>query len=95
MNSSTKILSALALGGLLAGTALAGPGDAHSRSASLATQDNPVTIGLFRSNNVSSTKTDCLGMTKQTKLLPNANPKARGLQEVVVGYRCKGMADAG
>ena len=95
MKASTRILSTLAIGGLLAGTAMAGPGDAHSRSAALPNGESPVTIGLFRSADMSTTKMDCLGMTKQTKLVPNANPKARGLQKVVVGYRCEGMANAG
>ena len=95
MKASTRILSALAIGGLLVGTALAGPGDANSRYAALADRDDPVTIGLFHSGDMRTPEMNCLGMTKQTKLIPNPNPKVRGLKEVVVGYRCEGMANAG
>jgi hypothetical protein len=76
-----KVLITLAVGGISAGTALAGPGDAYLgfpaasfAKASAEKKTESVTIALFRPG-VTSPKTE-------RTLIFNANPKMLGVVEV-------------
>jgi len=92
MNSPIKILSALALGGLLVGTAVAGPGDAYAAYGTLNKTSNPVSIALYRSNDsTSASMANCPNMTERTKLIPSGNSKSPAPQKVVLGTKCEGM----
>lgn len=81
MNSPTKTLSALALGGLLAGTAIAGPGDAYTRFALPKQSTNPVSIALYQSDSQQPMRvmTETSTPAMQTKLIYTGNPKNTGL----------------
>jgi len=85
-----KSLSILALWGIFAGTALAGPGDAYlgfpaasfaKAGAEKKTED--VTIALFRSG-----VTSAGAKAKVSKIfIPSGNPKMPGVVQVVRGSR--------
>ncbi|CAN5750344.1 hypothetical protein BH09VER1_BH09VER1_12020 [soil metagenome] len=87
MNSTIKTLSAFAIGGLIAGTAFAGPGDAYGAGFASRVPDKakPVSIALFRSN-----AANCPMVKEQSKLIPNANSKTPGFTKVVTGYTHEG-----
>lgn len=87
MNSPIKTLSALAIGGFLAGSAFAGPGDAHPSFAYLqaTNKGNAPTIALFRSGTLAGTAANCPMIQEQSKLIPNASVKTPGLTKVVTG----------
>lgn len=84
MKSLIKTLSILAIGGLVAGTAVAGPGDAHPSFAYLPAKavkkTETVTIALFRAPVGEKAAV-------ATKLLPSANPKIQGARTVQVTGR--------
>lgn len=81
MKSLIKALSVLAIGGLLAGTAVAGPGDAHPSFAyQPVKKTETVTIALFRAPAGEKT-------TVVTKQLPSANPKIQTVRTVQVTGR--------
>lgn len=64
-----KSLSVVALGGLFAGTAVAGPGDAYASFGSQPTQKTgAVQVALFRPSAKSQANVE-------TKVVPSANPK--------------------
>jgi hypothetical protein len=90
MNSPFKILSTLAIGGFLAGTAFAGPGDAHPPFAYLqgANTNAPTTIALLRST--SDQAANCPMIKEQSKTLPTVNPKVSGATTVVTGAKHEG-----
>ena len=87
MKLLTKSLSILAIGGIFAGTALAGPGDAygsHAASvgkASAKKKAKYVTIALFRPR---ITPAGEKAKAKKT-LIPSGNPKGRGVVQVAPG----------
>lgn len=68
MKTLITTLSILTIGGFAAGSAIAGPGDAHPSFASQPAQQKTVQIALFRSSSGERTKVE-------TKRLPSANPK--------------------
>ena len=90
MKLLTKSLSILAIGGILAGTALAGPGDAYLgypavsfAKASAEKKTEYVTIALFRTG-----VTSAGAKAKAEKILiPSGNPKMPGVVQVVRGSR--------
>ncbi|OJU98646.1 MAG: hypothetical protein BGO12_19885 [Verrucomicrobia bacterium 61-8] len=82
MKSLVKTLSILAVGGLAAGTAVAGPGDAHPSFAYQPfKKTESVQIALFRAGSGASTE------TKTMKTVPNANPKVHQARTVQVTGR--------
>jgi len=69
MNPLIKTLSAVALGGLFAGTAIAGPGDAYASFGTQPTKNNgAVQVALFRPSAKNQANVE-------TKIIPSANPK--------------------
>lgn len=81
MNPLIKSLSVLALGGLFAGTAVAGPGDAHASFGTQATQKTgEVQVAVFRTPAKSNTVTE-------TKIVPSANSKTGALTTIQVTSR--------
>ena len=86
MNS--KILSALAIGGLLIGLALAGPGDAYRPFGYQPANKNTVGIALFKSSKTAN----CPMIKEQSKTLPAVNPKNASPIKVVTGYKHEGCA---
>jgi hypothetical protein len=93
MNSPIKTLSALVIGGFLAGTAIAGPGDAYGAgfaSRTLTNNTNPVGIALFRSSTLAGNAANCPMTQENSKLIPNANSKTPGFTKVVTGYSYPG-----
>jgi hypothetical protein len=83
MNS--KILSALAIGGLLVGSALAGPGDAHPPFAYQPPKNNTVGIALFKSPKAAN----CPMIQEQSKTLPSVSPRNPSVT-TVTGYKHEG-----
>jgi hypothetical protein len=85
MNSPIKILSALTIGGFLAGSAFAGPGDAHPPFSYLQTPTTkPVTVALFRSG---SDVAQCPMAVEQTKWIFAGGPRNPSPIQVVTGYK--------
>ncbi|CAN5749721.1 hypothetical protein BH09VER1_BH09VER1_11940 [soil metagenome] len=84
MKPLIKTLSILAIGGLAAGSAFAGPGDAHPSFAYHPVKKNTETvqIALFRSSAGGNSKVE-------TKRLPSVNPKVNGFTTVTVTSRSK------
>jgi len=90
MKPLIKSLSILAIGGIFAGTALAGPGDAYLgfpaasfAKASAEKKKEYVTIALFRPG-----VTPARAKARVTKILiPSANPKMPGVVQIVTGPR--------
>ncbi len=82
MKSPIKTLSILAIGGFAAGSAVAGPGDAHPSFGYQPAKQKTETvqIALFRSSAGESTKVE-------TKRLPSANPKIHTARTVQVTGR--------
>jgi hypothetical protein len=76
----TKSLSVLAIGGILTGTAFAGPNDAYTGPVAGRTPINPnyVTIALFRTG---VTSAGAKAKAEKTGI-PSANPKMRGVVAV-------------
>lgn len=84
---NTHILSALAISGLLAGSALAGPGDAHSPFA-YHPAGNAAGIALFKGSKAAN----CPMIKEQAKILPSASAKNPSVTKVVTGYMHEGCA---
>jgi hypothetical protein len=92
MNSPIKILSALAIGGFLAGSAFAGPGDAHPPFAYLQAQNTkPVTIALFKSGTGAA---QCPMAKEQSKVISTGSPRNTSPTTVVTGYKHEGCTMA-
>lgn len=91
MNSPIKTLSALVIGGFLAGTAVAGPGDAYGAgfaSRALFTNSKSVSIGLFHAKrHVSSDARAAASSSKNIVSVPNVNPKVAGGIPTATGYK--------
>lgn len=81
MKTLLKTLGILALGGLIAGTAVAGPGDAHPAFAYQPVKKaETVQIALFRTTADKQT-------TVETRSIPSANPKIQAARTVQVTGR--------
>jgi hypothetical protein len=82
MKSLIKSLAVLAIGGgIFAGSAVAGPGDAHPSFAYQPFKKaEPVQIALFRAPAGNATKVE-------VKQLPNPNPKIQSVRTVQVTGR--------
>jgi len=81
MNPLIKSLSVVALGGIFAGSAIAGPGDAHASFGTQPTQNTgQVQVALFRA----SAKKQ---VNVETKVVPAANPKTGALTTIQVTGR--------
>lgn len=94
MNSPIKTLSALAIGGFLASSAFAGPGDAHPPFAYLQAQNTrPVTVALFKSG---AGAAQCPMAQAQAKVVSTGSPRNTSPTKVVTGYKHEGctMTDA-
>ena len=85
VNSLTKSLSVLAIGGISAGTAFAGPNDIYAGPVAGRTPINPnyVTIALFRTG----AKADGSKAKADKPLIPSANPKMLGVTQKVTGSK--------
>ncbi len=94
MKSPIKILSALALGTIITGMAIAGPstGALNAQYASPSTQNtNPVGIALFRGNGPTlANAANCPMIQEQSKVIPTGNPKNLGVTTIVTGYKFPG-----
>jgi hypothetical protein len=87
MNTSLKTLSALTIGGLLAGSAFAGPGDAHPPFAYLQAQNSKATtVALFKSPGAAQ----CPMATAQSKQVSSGSPRNTAPATVVTGYKHEG-----
>lgn len=81
MKTLIKSLAVLAIGGLVAGSAVAGPGDAHPSFAYQPVKKaESVQIALFRAPAAKETKVEA-------KLLPSVNPKIQTARTVQVTGR--------
>ncbi|MBN8707948.1 MAG: hypothetical protein BGO12_12935 [Verrucomicrobia bacterium 61-8] len=81
MKPLIKSLAVLAIGGIFAGSAVAGPGDAHPSFAyQPAKKTESVQIALFRAPAAKETKVE-------VRQLPNPNPKIQSARTVQVTGR--------
>jgi hypothetical protein len=94
MNSSIKILGALALGGFLSGSAFAGPAGAYSNGgfasqvANSTPQPQVTLIALFRSGTQDTG--NCPMIKAQTTQVNTGAAKGQGATTVVTGYKHEG-----
>ncbi len=92
MNSPIKkTLSAIAVGGLLAGSAFAGPGDAYGAgfTGRVVGDTKPVSIALFKGSGLANAK-NCPMIKEDARWIPTGNPKNPAVTKVVVGYKHEG-----
>jgi len=92
MNSPIKTLSALVIGGFLAGSAFAGPGDAYGAgfASRAVVNTKPVGIALFKGGVGLANTANCPMIKEQSKWIPTGNPKSPGVTKVVTGYKHEG-----
>lgn len=94
MNSLTKTLSALAISGLLAGTAFAGPNAAYAGFTPPVDTKKSVGIALFRSDLTPASTSNCPMIKERVSLVPAGNPKNVGVNKIVTGYSYDGCVGA-
>jgi hypothetical protein len=88
MNFPIKTISALAIGGFVTGTALAGPNDAYAAGFASRPlyETKPVGIALFRSTRLTSDFPNRIVVKEESKLVPTGQPKNPGMMELDTGY---------
>lgn len=99
MNPLIKSLSVLAIGGIIAGTALAGPGDAYAgysgrTAALLSTVSRSPTVAVWTTRGLSLGDATCPMMKLKTTFIPSGNPKSPGVVRRVTGYTAEGCVGA-
>jgi hypothetical protein len=99
MNLLIRSLSVLAIGGIFAGTALAGPGDAYAvyfgRTAALTgTLSRAPTVAIWTTRGLSFGQATCPMMKLKTTFIPSGNPKNPGVVERVTGHTAEGCVGA-
>jgi hypothetical protein len=91
MNPLIKSLSVLAIGGIFAGTALAGPGDAYAgysgrTATSTGAHSRAPTVAIWTTRGLSLGETTCPMMKLKTTFIPSGNPKYPGVVRRATGY---------